>query len=105
MIIGKVKQFQSSRKPSFRPDLQRLHLRAAFHDSMGDYSSALRESEAALCLDPNHSDTIQLYRKAEKRASEQQHKFFSNAIDIFSSAAENCINETQHAFFKACPNA
>ncbi|KAL3622750.1 Ethylene-overproduction protein 1 [Castilleja foliolosa] len=57
---------------AFKLDLQLLHLRAAFHDSMGDYSSTLRDCEAALCLDPNHSDTIELYRKSQKRASEQQ---------------------------------
>ncbi|KAI3447811.1 hypothetical protein Pfo_004476 [Paulownia fortunei] len=56
---------------AFKLDLQLLHLRAAFHDSMGDYSSTLRDCEAALCLDPKHSDTIELYRKAQKRAMEQ----------------------------------
>ncbi|GER26657.1 ethylene-overproduction protein 1 [Striga asiatica] len=57
---------------AFKSDLQLLHLRAAFHDSMGDYSSTIRDCEAALCLEPNHSDTIELYRKALKRASEIQ---------------------------------
>ncbi|KAG8374444.1 hypothetical protein BUALT_Bualt11G0132500 [Buddleja alternifolia] len=56
---------------SFKPDLQLLHLRAAFHDSMGDYSSTLQDCEAALCLDPKHADSIELYRKAQKRANEQ----------------------------------
>ncbi|KAL6519517.1 Ethylene-overproduction protein 1 [Orobanche gracilis] len=61
-----------SKAIAFKPDLQLLHLRAAFHDSMGDYPSTLRDCEAALCLDPNHSDTVELYQKAQKRASEQQ---------------------------------
>ncbi|EYU26688.1 hypothetical protein ABFS82_12G176700 [Erythranthe guttata] len=56
---------------AFKPDLQLLHLRAAFHDSMGDYSATLRDCEAALCLDPKHTDTIELHQKAQKRADEQ----------------------------------
>ncbi|KAM7463934.1 hypothetical protein LguiA_032055 [Lonicera macranthoides] len=57
---------------AFKPDLQLLHLRAAFHDSMGDYNSTVRDCEAALCLDPDHSDTLELYHKARERANEQQ---------------------------------
>ncbi|CAL5386371.1 unnamed protein product [Camellia sinensis] len=53
---------------AFKPDLQMLHLRAAFHESMGDCASALRDCEAALCLDPNHKDTIDLYNRAQGRA-------------------------------------
>ncbi|KAL9242584.1 hypothetical protein vseg_016570 [Gypsophila vaccaria] len=56
----------------FKPDLQLLHLRAAFHDSMGNYSETLRDCEAALCLDPNHTDTLELYNKARERTDEQQ---------------------------------
>ncbi|GLT92749.1 hypothetical protein SLE2022_105720 [Rubroshorea leprosula] len=48
----------------FKPDLQLLHLRAAFHDSVGDRESAVRDCEAALCLDPDHTDTLDLYGKA-----------------------------------------
>ncbi|XAR68782.1 hypothetical protein NMG60_11000147 [Bertholletia excelsa] len=59
---------------SFKPDLQLLHLRAAFHDSMGEYTSTLRDCEAALCLDPKHSDTLELYRRARERSEEQQQK-------------------------------
>ncbi|GKV22053.1 hypothetical protein SLEP1_g31957 [Rubroshorea leprosula] len=47
----------------FKLDLQLLHLRAAFHDSVGDHESAIRDCEAALCLDPGHSDTLELYNK------------------------------------------
>lgn len=57
---------------TFKPDLQLLHLRAAFHDSMGDYASTLRDCEAALCLDPNHADTLELYEKAGERTNGQQ---------------------------------
>lgn len=49
---------------SFKPDLQLLHLRAAFHDSVGDCESAVRDCEAALCLDPGHTDTLEVYNKA-----------------------------------------
>ncbi|KAJ4979598.1 hypothetical protein NE237_010378 [Protea cynaroides] len=58
----------------FKPDLQLLHLRAAFHDSMGDGTSTLRDCEAALYLDPSYTDTIELYNKARERATDQQDK-------------------------------
>ncbi|XP_058755578.1 ethylene-overproduction protein 1-like [Vicia villosa] len=50
----------------FKPDLQMLHLRAAFYESMGDLSSALIDCKAALCLDPNHAATIDLYQRIQK---------------------------------------
>lgn len=56
----------------FKPDLQLLHLRAAFYDSMGDNISTIRDCEAALCLDSGHLDTTELYNKALKRVDEQQ---------------------------------
>ncbi|XVE97129.1 hypothetical protein REPUB_Repub02eG0284100 [Reevesia pubescens] len=57
---------------AFKPDLQLLHLRAAFHDSMGDYTSAVRDCEAALCLDPNHTDSLELYNKVCEQVKEQK---------------------------------
>ncbi|KAI8557105.1 hypothetical protein RHMOL_Rhmol05G0309200 [Rhododendron molle] len=63
-----------SKAISFKPDLQLLHLRAAFHDSMGDYISTHRDCEAALCLDPSHTDTIELYHRAREPSDEQQQK-------------------------------
>ncbi|MED6136450.1 Ethylene-overproduction protein 1 [Stylosanthes scabra] len=51
---------------NFKPDLQVLHLRAAFYESMGDLSSALQDCQAALCLDPNHADTLELYRRTQR---------------------------------------
>ncbi|EAY74374.1 hypothetical protein OsI_02261 [Oryza sativa Indica Group] len=42
---------------AFRADLQLLHLRAAFFDSMGDNANTLRDCEAALCLDPTHGSS------------------------------------------------
>jgi len=51
---------------NFKPDLQMLHLRAAFYEAIGDLSSALQDCQAALCLDPNHTDTLDLYQRARK---------------------------------------
>ena len=56
---------------SFRPDLQMLHLRAAFYDAIGDVTSALRDCQAALCLDPNHAETLDLYNRAHSSASQK----------------------------------
>ncbi|CAN1134295.1 Ethylene-overproduction protein 1 [Linum perenne] len=56
---------------AFKPDLQLLHLRAAFYDSMGDYVSAFRDCAAALCLDPGHGDTMELYNKAAAKSYER----------------------------------
>ncbi|XP_058002986.1 ethylene-overproduction protein 1-like isoform X2 [Hevea brasiliensis] len=69
----------------FKPDLQLLHLRAAFYDSMGDNISALQDCEAALCLDSGHGETIELYNRARKQADEQQKREFENKIGIVSS--------------------
>ncbi|GKV22050.1 hypothetical protein SLEP1_g31954 [Rubroshorea leprosula] len=57
----------------FKLDLQLLHLRAAFYDSVGDHESAIRDCEAALCLDPGHSDTLELYNKFCEQMMEGQH--------------------------------
>lgn len=61
-----------TRAIDFKPDLQLLHLRAAFHDSMGDYVSTVQDCEAALCLDPNHVETLELCNKARERIKEQK---------------------------------
>ncbi|KAE8688808.1 Ethylene-overproduction protein 1 [Hibiscus syriacus] len=57
---------------AFKPDLQILHLRAAFYESMGDMNAALCDCEAALCLEPNHIDTLDLYNRARDRAINPQ---------------------------------
>ncbi|KAL3518032.1 hypothetical protein ACH5RR_020621 [Cinchona calisaya] len=57
-----------TRAIAFKPDLQMLNLRAAFHESMGDLSSALRDCQAALCLDQNHKDTLDLYNRTQTQA-------------------------------------
>ncbi|XP_056844026.1 ethylene-overproduction protein 1-like [Raphanus sativus] len=53
-----------SKALAFKPDLQLLHLRAAFYDSMGVSAEAIRDCKAALSLDPNQKDSIDLYNKA-----------------------------------------
>lgn len=59
---------------AFKPDLQMLHLRAAFYESMGNFVSAIQDCEAALCLDLNHTDTLDLYNRAQDQATHQQQK-------------------------------
>eukprot|EP00249_Psilotum_nudum_P024678 c29260_g1_i3 orf=866-3598(+) len=54
-----------SKAIGFKVDLQLLHLRAAFHESIGDAASALRDCRAALSVDPNHSDTLDLYDRVQ----------------------------------------
>lgn len=54
----------------FKPDLQLLYLRAAFHESINDNIATIRDCEAALCLDSTHTDTLELYAKAKETASE-----------------------------------
>ncbi|XP_057442234.1 ethylene-overproduction protein 1-like [Lotus japonicus] len=51
---------------NFKLDMKILHLRAAFYESMGDISSSLQDCQAALCLDPNHTETLDLYQRAQK---------------------------------------
>ncbi|KAH0721808.1 ethylene-overproduction protein 1-like [Solanum tuberosum] len=55
---------------AFKPDLHLLHLRAAFHDSMNEPTSTIRDCAAALCLDSSHADTLELYSKARQRSNE-----------------------------------
>ncbi|MQL69234.1 hypothetical protein Taro_001484 [Colocasia esculenta] len=56
-----------SKAIAFKPDLHLLHLRAAFYESIGKLADALRDCEAALCLDPNHGDTLELYSKIKEQ--------------------------------------
>ncbi|CAN6912969.1 unnamed protein product [Brassica oleracea] len=63
-----------SKAISFKPDLQLLHLRAAFYDSMGEGASAIKDCEAALCIDPGHADTLDLYHKARETSAAADQK-------------------------------
>ncbi|KAF5750794.1 hypothetical protein HS088_TW03G01134 [Tripterygium wilfordii] len=59
-----------TRAIAFRPDFQLLHLRGAFHESMGDHVSTIRDCEAALCLEPSHADTHDTYNKVREHIEE-----------------------------------
>ncbi|KAF5751342.1 Tetratricopeptide repeat (TPR)-containing protein [Tripterygium wilfordii] len=61
-----------SKAIAFKPELQMLYLRAAFYESMGDLTAALQDCEAALCLDPKHLDTHDLYNRTRDRAAANQ---------------------------------
>ncbi|XP_051141864.1 ETO1-like protein 1 [Andrographis paniculata] len=50
-----------SRATAFKADLHLLHLRAAFHEHIGDARGALRDCRAALSVDPNHQEMLELH--------------------------------------------
>jgi len=56
-----------TRAIAFKADLHLLHLRAAFHEHIGDVSSALRDCRAALSLDPNHQEMLELHRRVNSQ--------------------------------------
>ncbi|XP_057422879.1 ETO1-like protein 1 isoform X1 [Lotus japonicus] len=52
-----------SRAIAFKADLHLLHLRAAFHEHKGDVLGALRDCRAALSVDPNHQEMLDLHTR------------------------------------------
>ncbi|KAM0998151.1 hypothetical protein ACFX2I_007939 [Malus domestica] len=52
-----------SRAIAFKADLHLLHLRAAFHEHVGDVMGALRDCRAALSVDPNHQEMLELHSR------------------------------------------
>jgi len=56
-----------SRAITFKADLHLLHLRAAFHEHIGDVPSALRDCRAALSLDPNHQEMLELQKRVNSQ--------------------------------------
>ncbi|TQD78511.1 hypothetical protein C1H46_035940 [Malus baccata] len=52
-----------SRAIAFKTDLHLLHLRAAFHEHVGDVLGALRDCRAALSVDPNHQEMLELHSR------------------------------------------
>ncbi|PSS06371.1 ETO1-like protein [Actinidia chinensis var. chinensis] len=52
-----------SRAIAFKADLHLLHLRAAFHEHIGDVPGALRDCRAALSVDPNHQEMLELHSR------------------------------------------
>lgn len=56
-----------SRAIAFKADLHLLHLRAAFHEHIGDVSGALRDCRAALSVDPNHQEMLELHSRVNSQ--------------------------------------
>lgn len=56
-----------SRAIAFKADLHLLHLRAAFHEHMGDVMGALRDCRAALSVDPNHQEMLELHSRVNSQ--------------------------------------
>lgn len=52
-----------SRAIAFKADLHLLHLRAAFHEHKEDVLGALRDCRAALSVDPNHQEMLELHSR------------------------------------------
>lgn len=52
-----------TRAIAFKADLHLLHLRAAFHEHVGDVQGALRDCRAALSVDPNHQEMLELHNR------------------------------------------
>ncbi|CAI9761302.1 unnamed protein product [Fraxinus pennsylvanica] len=85
-----------TRAIAFKPDVQMLNLRAAFHESMGDLSSALRDCEAALCLDPEHKDTLNLVINSNNENSDMVENVcfcIGKEEEILSFANRFCCEE------------
>lgn len=56
-----------SKAVAFKADLHLLHLRAAFHEFVGDVNGALRDCRAALSVDPSHVETMELHGRVHSR--------------------------------------
>ncbi|GLJ49351.1 hypothetical protein SUGI_1043550 [Cryptomeria japonica] len=56
-----------SRAIAFKADLHLLHLRAAFHECIGDVAGALRDCRAALSVDPNHQEIMELHSRVHSQ--------------------------------------
>lgn len=52
-----------SRAIAFKADVHLLHLRAAFHEHIGDVMGALRDCRAALSVDPSHQEMLELHSR------------------------------------------
>ncbi|KAL2556782.1 ETO1-like protein 1 [Forsythia ovata] len=56
-----------SRAIAFKADLHLLHLRAAFHEHVGDVTGALRDCRAALSFDPDHQEMLELHSRVNSQ--------------------------------------
>ncbi|KAL8142548.1 hypothetical protein V2J09_015580 [Rumex salicifolius] len=57
-----------SKAIAFKADVHLLHLRAAFHEHIGDVMGALRDCRAALSVDPNHQEMLELHSRVNVHA-------------------------------------
>ncbi|KAG6438286.1 hypothetical protein SASPL_103223 [Salvia splendens] len=64
---GKEAIAELSRAIAFKADLHLLHLRAAFHEHVGDVMGALRDCRAALSVDPNHQEMLELHSRVNSQ--------------------------------------
>ena len=56
----------------FKPDVQLLHLRATFYESMNDLLSTIRDCEAGLCLDPTNDELIEFRYRAKEQINDKR---------------------------------
>ncbi|EHA8592015.1 putative ETO1-like protein 1 [Cocos nucifera] len=56
-----------TRAIAFKADVHLLHLRAAFYEHIGDVPSALRDCRAALSVDPNHQEMLELHNRVNSQ--------------------------------------
>ncbi|XP_020590563.1 ETO1-like protein 1 [Phalaenopsis equestris] len=56
-----------TRAIAFKADLHLLHLRAAFHEHIGDAAGALRDCRAALSVDPKHQEMLELHSRVNSQ--------------------------------------
>lgn len=56
-----------SRAIAFKADLHLLHLRAAFHEHVGNVTGALRDCRAALSVDPSHQEMLELHSRVNSQ--------------------------------------
>ncbi|CAN6455109.1 unnamed protein product [Victoria cruziana] len=59
--------FELTKTITFKADFHLLHLRTAFHESIDDISGALHDCRAALSLDPNHPEIIELHSRVHSQ--------------------------------------
>ncbi|XP_055962078.1 ETO1-like protein 1 [Mercurialis annua] len=55
-----------SKAIAFKADLHLPHLRAAFYEHVGDATAALRDCRAALSVDPNHQEMLELHSRMNR---------------------------------------
>ncbi|CAN1766199.1 ETO1-like protein 1 [Linum perenne] len=76
-----------SRAIAFKADLHLLHLRAAFHEHIGDVTGALRDCRAALSVDPNHQEMLELHSRVKIGINGNISPFFTS----FNDHNNNCL--------------